>query len=216
LYFKDLDKYGETGENGTWTPDPDAIPELHSIYFTELRGKTFRDYVQGWKTNPNRDLSYGDVVEKYDEERGKKPEGDAPDYGWAYRKGHEDKTFNPIEYVKDDDSIGKYGLLQGGLENQEDIYPTIQGVEVDGLGRVDEIVGAEEVLVDENTTNEINDTIPPIIIDEWKTFENTPINNDAVTLELITDKFMIPKGSVGMFKYIPQCFADVKLLRTVR
>lgn len=176
LYFKNLDKYGETGENGTWTPDPDAIPELANIYFTELRGKTFRDYVQGWKTNPNRDLSYGDVVEEYDEERGKKPEGDAPDYGWAYRKGHEDEKFNPIEYVEDKDSIDKYGLLQGGLENQEDIYPTIQGVEVDGLGRVDEIVGAEQVTVDDNSNEEGKNSSAIITTALTETFRSSNSN----------------------------------------
>ena len=148
LYFKDFDKYGETGENGDWNPDPDAIPELRSIYFTELRGKTFRDYVQGWKTNPNRDLSYGDEVEEYDEERGESEDG------WAYKAGHTDEKFNPIEYVEDKESIEKYGLLQGGLENQEDIYPSIQGVEVDHYGRIDEIVDVEEILTDDVTTKE--------------------------------------------------------------
>ena len=188
LYFKDLDKYGETAENGTWTPDPDAIPELRSIYFTELRGKTFRDYVQGWKTNPNRDLSYGDVVEEYDEARGESPEG------WAYKAGHEDKTFNPIEFVKDDDSIAKYELLQGGLENQEGIYPTIQGVEVDGLGRVDEIVEVDEVKVDEvdytsNITHSYEDR------NVTKTFTIT--KKGTQQFEIISEPFSVAQGMIG-------------------
>lgn len=198
LYFKDLDKYGETEENGDWTPDPDAIPELRNIYFTELRGKTFRDYVQGWKTNPNRDLSYGDVVEEYDEERGKKPEGDAPDYGWAYRKGHEDEKFNPVEYVEDKDSIDKYGLLQDGLENQEDIYPTIQGVEVDGLGRVDEIVAAEQVLVDEPTSDSasVDEKYSQDIVGTFTTQLSNVNNSTKYHCSFRTDEFEITDSTI--------------------
>ena len=131
-YFKEADP-----QNPSFPADPDAIPELANIYFTELRGKTFRDYVKGWKAK-----HYG----------GEPMQGPTE----AYTKGYTDTTFNPIEYVEDKDSIAKYGLLQGGIENQEDIYPTIQGVEVDGLGRVDEIVGAEQVVVDESEDNSVN------------------------------------------------------------
>ena len=192
LYFKDLDKYGETGENGTWTPDPDAIPELRNIYFTELRGKTFRDYVQGWKTNPNRDLSYGDIVEEYDTERGESPEG------WAYKAGHEDKTFNPIEYVEDKDSIDKYGLLQGGLENQEDTYPTIQGVEVDGLGRVDEIVGAEQVEVDEPTSDStsVDEKYSQDIVGTFTTQLSNVNNSTKYHCSFRTDEFEITDSTI--------------------
>lgn len=126
-YFKETD-----ANNPSFQGDPDAIPELANIYFAELRGKSFRDYVKGWKAR------------HYDGELMVEPTE-------AYIKGYTDEKFNPIEYVEDKDSIAKYGLLQGGLENQEDIYPTIQGVEVDGLGRIDEIVGADKVEVDEVT-----------------------------------------------------------------
>lgn len=193
LYFKDLDKYGETGENGDWTPDPDAIPELRSIYFTELRGKTFRDYVQGWKTNPNRDLSYGDVVEEYDQARGESEEG------WAYKAGHTDSKFNPIEYVEDKESIDKYRLLQGGLENQEDIYPTIQGVEVYGLGRVDEIVGVEKVLVDEPTSEESQNNSTLISISATKVVNHGAGDISTQTYTIRTESYKVSKGRKGVF-----------------
>ena len=194
LYFKDLDKYGETGENGTWAPDPDAIPELRNIYFTELRGKTFRDYVQGWKTNPNRDLSYGDVVEEYDQARGESEEG------WAYKRGHEDENFNPIEFVEDKESIDKYGILQGGLENQEDIYPSIQGAEVDGIGRVDEVVGAEKVVVDESSREESLNNSRLIPISATYTKNHGYGNIEKQTYTIRTDTYKVSGGRKGVFQ----------------
>ena len=134
-YFKDVDEH-----NPSFKADPDWIPELANIYFSELRGKTFRDYVKGWK------------AKHYDGEPMAEPTE-------AYTKGYTDTTFNPIEFVEDKKSIDKYGLLQGGLENQEDIYPSIQGIEVDGIGRIDEVVGVEEVTVDEvEGENVVEDT----------------------------------------------------------
>lgn len=129
-------------EGSLYASDPDAIPELANIYFAELRGKTFRDYVQGWKTNPNRDTKNGTIdIEAYDEARG--------ETDFAYKKGHEDAEFDPVEYVKDDSSIEKYGLLLGGLENNEDIYPSIQNIILDGIGLVNEVVAVEPVLSDD-------------------------------------------------------------------
>jgi hypothetical protein len=122
-YFKDVDP-----DNTAWTADPDWIPELANIYFSELRGKTFRDYVRGWKAK-----HYG---------------GQEYDATWAYLKGYTDEKFDPVEYVKDDESIEKYGELLGSLENNEDIYPTIQGITQDYCGRVDECVAVEQVTVD--------------------------------------------------------------------
>ena len=68
---------------------------------------------------------------------------------WAYTKGTTDTTFNPVEFVKDDESISDYGEIWGAIENQDNIYPSIQGVEVSPFGRVDEVVAVEEVTTDE-------------------------------------------------------------------
>lgn len=134
-YFKNAPK------GSLYASDPDAIPELANIYFTELRSITFRNYVQGWKTNPNRDTQDGAIaIEAYDEVRG--------EYDYAYKMGHEDAKFDPIEYVRDDLSIAKYGLLNGGLENNDDIYPSIQNISLDNIGLVNEIVAVEPIVSD--------------------------------------------------------------------
>lgn len=136
-YFKKTDP-----QNPDWTPDPDAIPELANVYIDRIRDKNFRSYVEGWKTNPHRDTTTwpGTVVETYDSTRG------ATD--WAYAKGHSDETFDAVEYVKDDESIVKYGEHWGHLEDDDEIYPTIQGAILDG-GRMDLVVGVSEIITDD-------------------------------------------------------------------
>lgn len=129
-------------EGSLYASDPDAIPELANIHFTELRSKRFRDYVQGWKTNPNRDTLNGTIaIETYNDERGRHDD--------AYRKGHEDERFDPDEYVRDEVSIAKYGLLNAGLDNNEEIYPSIQNISLEGIGLVNEIVAVEPVISDD-------------------------------------------------------------------
>lgn len=148
-YFKDIDS-----GNPDYRPDPDWIPELANMTFDALMDYNFRCYVQGWKTNGNRqltDLNGKAIIDKstkkaisvetYDATRG---ESD-----WAYKKGHTDTKFDPVEYVKDDESIEKYGELWHGLENATDIYPTIQGIIVDPYGRIDEAVYIEQVTTDD-------------------------------------------------------------------
>jgi hypothetical protein len=128
-YFKDVDE-----QNPTFLADPDWIPELKNISFTNLRGKTFRDYVKGWKAHRYRGEPMAEPTEEY--LRG---------YADSEKSTDTESFFNPIEYVEDKESIEKYDLLQNGLDNAEDIFPTIQGVEVEGLGRVDEAVYVEKV-----------------------------------------------------------------------
>ena len=155
LYFKDYDKYPLGGDgNQGMVPDPDAIPELANIYFTELRDSNFRSYVQGWKTNANRQLVEGDVLDEFDAERAE------TDY--AYMRGATDEKFDPVEYVKDDASIAEYGELVGKLENNEEIFPSLQGMEIDitvpgGKAirtRADEVVAVQEVVTDRIASDE--------------------------------------------------------------
>lgn len=147
-YFKDIDT-----ANPSFRADPDWIPELSTVYFDRLLDKNFRDYVKGWKTNPKRKLTDADgnaiidkstnkaiAVEKYDSDYGAE--------SWAYRKGATDAKFLPVEHVKDDESIEKYGELWDGLDDNDEIFPTIQGISVDPYGRVDEAVDVEQVLTD--------------------------------------------------------------------
>ncbi len=145
-YFKRHDE-----NNANFSPDPDWIPELAIFPFTELHGATFRSYIQGWKTKHYGGASVTSASGAY-----------AP---WAWMRGYTDERFAPIEYVADEfstedngykvvagSSIQRYGGLMGGLEANEDIYPTIQGVEIPGLGRIDEIVNAEKILTDYDGT----------------------------------------------------------------
>lgn len=47
-----------------------------------------------------------------------------------------------IDYVEDEASIALNGVREDALQPNEDIYPSIAGVEVSGLGRIDEIIGS--------------------------------------------------------------------------
>lgn len=181
-YFKKVDP-----QNPNWAADPDAIPELKNIYFENLRDINFRRYVQGWKTNPNRILEEGDVVEAYDSARG--------ETDFAYAKGHTDERFNPVEYVKDDASIAIYGERWGALENADDIYPTIQGIEVDPYGRIDQVVDVEPVTTDDieamaadaaEVTN-----VAGASRTEWINY------NSTLELDINGADFSVPEGKVG-------------------
>lgn len=185
-YFKRIDV-----ENPEWQSDPDAIPELANIYFDRLHDSNFRSYVQGWRTNPNRDTSW-EAVQTYDSSRG------ATD--WAYAKGHTDTTFNPVEYVKDDDSIAKYGERWGALEDNDEIYPTIQGVSISPIGRVDEVVAVSEIVTDdidayaENAA--IGTNVPGV-----KTVTHNFSARETFETTLISEEVVVPEGSTGNLEW---------------
>lgn len=154
-YYKDVDP-----NNDSFPADPDWISELKTTSFDRLRNATFRSYVQGWKAAHIADYPGYTAV------------GESRAYApWAYKKGFEDKNFDPVEYVADKiltsgtlttqisptyspyiekgSSIDKYGPLQGILDNDDDCIPTIQGVEDATLGRIDEVVYCEQVTSDD-------------------------------------------------------------------
>lgn len=166
-YFKAIDT-----NNPDWTADPDAIPELSNVYFERLLDINFRWYIRGWVKNPNRDTSKDDGYTLPDYSVSDVPAA----YLWAYNKGLTDEKFLPIEYVQDEESIQEYGVRQGKLEDDDDIYPTIQGAEIDGLGRADEIVAISEI-VDEDEEN------PTVIT---KTGNATTLVNSAKISQLFT------------------------------
>ena len=188
-YFKRTDP-----QNPGWTADPDAIPELSNIYFDRLRDINFRWYVRGWMQNPHRDTSWEDggyVYPTY---------SDIPEeYAWAYERGRTDEKFNPVEYVKDDESIAEYGERWGALDDNDDIYPTIQGVTREPLGRIDETVAVSEIVTDDIEAMSRSASI------------ETSINEIRVALqadtetrfERLSEEFTIPAGSVGDITYVP-------------
>lgn len=168
-YFKDKDP-----NNPLFEADPDWIPELANIAFTELRGKTFRDYVRGWKAK-----RYGGT-----------PMAEPTD---AYLAGYNAEKFDPIEYVDDKESIEKYGVLVGALENNEEIYPSIQGAP----GNVDAIIAAEQVTDDDVDSAVENDSVTTNLESGHQTYRNAPANS-VVTIETLTKRyFSVPQGKVG-------------------
>lgn len=184
-YFKRTDP-----QNDGWAPDPDAIPELANIYFDRLHDINFRNYIQGWRTNSHRDTSW-EAVQPYDSARG------ATD--WAYAKGHTDTGFNPVEYVKDDISIEKYGERWGALDDNDDIYPTIQGQPLPGIGRVDEVVDVSPIL-----TDDIYETAKKsALVTSLRPVTVAMHSYTGTTYQLYSEEFTVPQGMTGNVSYEP-------------
>ena len=172
-YFKN-----KSEDNPTFPADPDWIPELENVYFANLRGKTFRDYVKGWKAKHYGGETMANPTDEY-------------------TRGYNDETFNPIEYVSDIESIAKYGEIQKGLEHNEEIKPTIQGVTIGDIGRVGEIVDVEPILVDEDTENTEWES-KVINIDEDKAYsESSDIATKTYTIK--TSIYQVPYDYKGSF-----------------
>lgn len=168
-YFK-----GKDPNNPLFEADPDWIPELANIAFTELRGKTFRDYVKGWKAKHYSGTPMAEPTE-------------------AYLAGYNAEKFDPIEYVDDKESIEKYGILVGALENNEEIYPSIQGAP----GDVDMIVDAEQVTDDDVDAAVENDSVTTNLESGHQTYRNAPANS-TITIQTLTKRyFSVPAGKVG-------------------
>ncbi|MCM1295794.1 MAG: hypothetical protein NC311_09660 [Muribaculaceae bacterium] len=142
-YFKQHDE-----DNASFSPDPDWVPELKDRYFANLHGATFRSYIQGWNHRHYKRTSITSASQAY-----------SP---WAWMRGYTDLVFHPVEYVADefttedsgygvkiDSSIAKYGEIEDGLDNNDDIYPTIQGVIIPPYGRIDQVVDVEPITSDE-------------------------------------------------------------------
>ena len=171
-YFKDMDP-----NNPLFEADPDWIPELANIAFTELRGKTFRDYVKGWKAKRYGGTPMAEPTE-------------------AYLIGYNADKFNPIEYVDDKESIEKYGVLVGALENNEGIYPSIQGAP----GDVDMVVDAEQVTDDDVDSAVENDSVISNIDDT--TVSKKATANETIRLSTFYNPyFEVPEGKVGNIEF---------------
>lgn len=127
-YFKRV----PAGDTSGYQSDPDALYELRLTSFTELRDVTFRWYVRGWMQNPNHDTTWEEAETPYfyptyqESDIPSTPTDVHDSCLYAFRAGKTDERFNPIEYVKDDASIERYGELWGKAEPDEDIFPTIK------------------------------------------------------------------------------------------
>lgn len=191
-------------DGATWAGDPDAIPELENIYFDRLRDATFRWYVRGWMQTHQSYSGHPTYTE-----------GDIPSSPldlyksclYAFRKGKTDSNFNPVEYVSDEllmsqggvqsvapgTSIDKYGEHWGILEDNDEIYPTLQGAS----GNMDEVVDADpptdddiaKAAKDASTEQNIDDLL--LYIPGKDIFERT----------MVSDTFTIPAEKRGNITY---------------
>lgn len=195
-YFKRVDE-----QNPEWTPDPDAIPELANLYLDRIRDINFRRYVQGWITSARYASEYESgsgyaEPRQYDEVRA------ATD--WAYAKGHSDTSFEPVEYVKDDESILKYGEHWGHLDDDDDIYPTIQGIEIGG-GRADLVVAVSEITTDEigaSTAAAANIVdLSNGVVNQTNDIEQTASDMDLQYEQIMGDRFTVPAGMTANLQY---------------
>ena len=105
--------------------DPDTNPFLQATFFQNLMPKAYRDYIRGYNAGSG--------------------EG-----SWAYNKGVADKIAGadiaPVDYVVSDKE-DLWGISYGSIEPNEEIYPTLQGVERDG-SRLDTVIAVEPVFAD--------------------------------------------------------------------
>lgn len=198
-YFKDTDP-----GNPDFAPDPDWVEELKNIYFKNLMPATYRSYIQGWKAAH---------ISKYP---GYKAVGENNAYSpWAYQKGFTDTKFHPVEFVADEitlnpqegdrqvqiypdyspyvkkgSSIDVYGPLLAPLDNNDDIYPTIQGTGLDIAVDVEQIESDDVADSTENDARLID-------VDGCKYTAKRVAAGTYKTVTLPKTKFTVPVGQTA-------------------
>lgn len=209
-YFKDVDP-----QNPSFNADPDWIPELKNLVFDGLRDAAFRSYVQGWKAKHYN----GTITEQQSY------------VTWAWRKGYTDEKWDPVEYVADEivttpagedrqvavtpsyspfvkkgSSIDKYGALWGGLDKNEEIKPTIQGMILPGIGRADEVVDVQQITEDvvPEEVKEEEEIANNWLLYDWAVHLDPELytkiifhKNEEKTLESIPIRISVPDGYVA-------------------
>ena len=201
-YFKKTDP-----NNKDFREDPDWVEELANIYFTNLMGATFRSYVQGWKAAH---------ISKYP---GYSPVGEGFAYSaWAYWKGATDTKFQPVEFVADEittspatvdreveilpgyspyvkkgSSLDKYGPLPDTLDDNDDIYPTIQGTGMDIAVAVEQIE-SDDVVEKVESDAQITD-YPEGASSIDRNFYGGDAKSFQVTVE--GSRISVPEGTYG-------------------
>lgn len=134
-YFKGIDPYSPT-----FPADPDRNDETESatVYYHRLMPWCYRQYVRGWNDATN----------------GVARPSDASDY---YNLGYDDKVagrfWNPTDHIISE-NVDKWGSRFDSAE-YDDIYPTLQGYQKAGFGRLDEVVAVEAVTNDNWRETEI-------------------------------------------------------------
>lgn len=209
-YFKQIPE----AEKELYHQDPDWIPELANIYFDKLRGATFRSYIQGWKTKHYPTGYSAPKSEAYSQ--------------WAWEKGYTDEKFDPVEYVADEiadaasadttpievmpdftanvvkgSSIAEYGAKFDGLEDDDDIFPTLQGTGMDIA------VDVEKITVDEDIEESVESDVQERTI--AKVSETVELaKNERKTVEIRSERFYVYYGKYGNLDEGPK---TIKILK---
>lgn len=177
-YFKDTDP-----NNKDFRPDPDWVEELANIPFTNLMPATFRSYVQGWKaahiakypgytavgeSNAYAPWAYRKgytdtkfhpvefVADEISDVSELSEESDGSDRRVEILPGY-------APYIKKGSSIDKYGPLPDTLDNNDDIYPTLQGTGLDVAVAVEQIESDDVAGATENDAQIEDKTYPDIV-----------------------------------------------------
>ena len=107
--------------------DPDTNTILQGIYYNRLYPKCYRDYVRGYNSGESR-----------------------TDESWAYQQGVADKVagkpMNIVDFAKSDKE-GLWGISYGAIEDNDAIYPTLQGTTRDGV-ELDKVLAVSPIYVD--------------------------------------------------------------------
>lgn len=204
-YFKKVDP-----NNEYFAGDPDACKELETVYFDRLLDSNFRYYVKGWLRNPcpARQASIAEYpIPSYDEPQ------EIQDH-WAYQKGLTDVKFDPVEYVQDLESIVEYGIRQGKLDDDDEIYPTIQGITVSPYGRIDETVAISTITDgdDSGAIGGVKTESLPTIETRFTNYSSPGIFNPrlgkAREIEVDGNSFYVQEGFQGRIEYSALFFED--------
>ena len=130
-YFRQLSESELEAGN---VQDPNVAPLFSNGYYN-LMPKCFREYIKGWNE--------GSIGTEYTP-----PRPTRRDEFWkGYDDGREtffgNSTYNPITYYEK--NINLWGEREGVVEVNEEIFPTITDVTIDGVGLIDEVVDVEQI-----------------------------------------------------------------------
>lgn len=157
------------------TGDPDANDLLKAAVYEGIMPTNYREYIRGWNA-------------------GTASSSLPVDASFAFKEGYNDavsgRRLMPIDWVQSD-TVDKWGIRYGSISPNTGIFPTIQGVSLPNLGRIDEIIAVEEVVNDdwESAGEESGTVISVPTISPSVTFIKG--NTDSRANNRITEKFQI-------------------------
>ena len=107
--------------------DPDTNSILQGIFYNRLYPKCYRDYIRGYNSGE-------EIVEET----------------WAYHQGVADKIagkpMNIVDFAKSDKEALQ-GISYGAVEDNDEIYPTLQGATRNGV-ELDKVLAVSPIYVD--------------------------------------------------------------------